>query len=117
MFFNQVFARITYARHLLKPLLQQAPVCNIVLQQVGHVFVKFGYNPLSAVVPAAGFQFGFSLLSSTFKNIQALVPGGRFTKTTPNNNTGLLGEMLERLGQLYLLDKNYCKFELFNQTK
>ena len=84
---NWYFAGGSRPFHYLLPLLNSAPACNIVLLQVGHDVVSFGCSTLSATVPADGMLTGFLLLSSTFKTIQALAPGGRFSNTPPDSNT------------------------------
>ncbi len=66
-----------------------------VLMQVGHDVVNFSCSTLSAAVPADGMLTDFLLLSSTFKTIQALVPGRRFLKTAPDSNTKTLATSLQ----------------------
>ena len=87
---NQYFAGGSLPFHYLLPLLNAAPACNMGITASGAGRCNFGFNPLSAVVPADGTLTGILLLSSTFKKSQALVPGGRFSNTPPDSNTGSL---------------------------
>ena len=114
---NRYFAGGSMPFHYLLPLLNSAPACNIVLLQVGHDVVSFGCSTLSATVPADGMLTGFLLLSSTFKTIQALVPGGRFSKTPPDSNTFSLGVILIRptdndFGKIFELHSDIITFHL-----